>query len=205
MAVLDAGVSDVLKKIPESGRACCGHRARLQSCTVLPVTDQGVPLCRLPAWSNRPHAWPKLWKHHSAQHVADRLNEVAAALLRSRSWPATGAVSSSEWYFPKLIEIWLEDRDVYDASGAFLEATDWVVFGSSVGTSAGRPARPLIKPCGRSRKGCPALPFSRLPTPGSHVLLTSWATPSTPSVAGPGTCGVIWRASGVWRAQLPWP
>ena len=43
----------------------------------LPVTGDGTPLCQLDEWRDHPHAWVKLWKHHSAQHVADRLNEVA--------------------------------------------------------------------------------------------------------------------------------
>lgn len=68
-----------------------------------------------------------MWKHHAAQHVADRLNEVASE--RKESFLARyGGRISSEWYFPKLIEIWLEDREIYDAAGAFLEATDWVVW-----------------------------------------------------------------------------
>ena len=49
------------------------------SCTVLPVTANGEPLCIDPAWRRHKHAWPKLWKHHAAQPVADRLTEVAKA------------------------------------------------------------------------------------------------------------------------------
>jgi L-ribulokinase len=59
--------------------------------------------------------------------VADRLNEVAVA----RGEPFLeryGGRISSEWYFPKLIELWLEDREVYDAASKFLEATDWIVW-----------------------------------------------------------------------------
>src|SRR5579871_3140040 len=37
------------------------------ACTVLPVTADGTPLCRLERWRARPHAWVKLWKHHAAQ------------------------------------------------------------------------------------------------------------------------------------------
>ncbi len=125
--MLDAGVADVLKRVPGAAGRVVGIGLDFTSCTVLPTTDQGVPLCRLPAWSNRPHAWPKLWKHHSAQHVADRLNEVAAD--RKEPFLARyGGRISSEWYFPKLIEVWLEDREIYNATGAFLEATDWVVW-----------------------------------------------------------------------------
>ena len=51
------------------------------SCTVLPAAADGTPLCLTDRWRDRRHAWPKLWKHHAAQDVADRLNEVA---LRTR-------------------------------------------------------------------------------------------------------------------------
>ena len=126
-AVLDAGISSVLKQVPGAAARVVGIGLDFTSCTVLPVTDQGVPLSSLPAWRHRPHAWPKLWKHHAAQYVADRLNEVAAA--RGEPFLARyGGRISSEWYFPKLIEIWLEDREIYDAASAFLEATDWVVW-----------------------------------------------------------------------------
>jgi L-ribulokinase len=97
------------------------------SCTVLPVTDDSTPLCRLSEFRERRHAWPKLWKHHAAQPIADRLNEVAD----ERGEPFLsryGGRISSEWYFPKLIEVWNEDREVYDACAAFIEATDWVIW-----------------------------------------------------------------------------
>jgi len=85
------------------------------SCTVLPVTGECVPLCKLERWRSHPHAWPKLWKHHAAQPVADRLTDVA--LERQESFIGRyGGRISSEWYFPKLIELWLEDREDYDAA-----------------------------------------------------------------------------------------
>jgi L-ribulokinase len=97
------------------------------SCTVLPAAGDGRPLCLVPGWESRPHAWPKLWKHHAAQRVADRLNQVAVD--RSEPFLARyGGRISSEWYFPKLIEVWEEDRQVYDACDVFLEATDWIVW-----------------------------------------------------------------------------
>jgi len=97
------------------------------ACTVLPVTSDGTPLCQLDAFRDRLHAWVKLWKHHSAQPIADRLNEVAVE--RHEPFLARyGGRLSSEWYFPKLIEIWRDDRGVYDAMDAFVEATDWVVW-----------------------------------------------------------------------------
>src|ERR1700750_883038 len=45
--------------------------------TCMPVLADGMPLCQLPELAGRPHAYPKLWKHHSAQPHADRINAVA--------------------------------------------------------------------------------------------------------------------------------
>ena len=50
------------------------------ACTVLPVLADGTPLCSLPAYRNRPHAWTKLWKHHAAQPEANKLNATARTL-----------------------------------------------------------------------------------------------------------------------------
>jgi L-ribulokinase len=125
--VLEAGIQAVLSGQPEAAGHVVGIGLDATSCTVLPVTADGTPLCEVPVWRRRPHAWPKLWKHHAAQYVANRLNEVAAE--RQETFMARyGGRISSEWYFPKLIEIWLEDRPVYDASAAFVEVTDWVVW-----------------------------------------------------------------------------
>ena len=97
------------------------------SCTVLPVDAEGVPLCKYKHWRTHRHAWPKLWKHHAAQPVADRLTEVA--LERSEDFISRyGGRISSEWYFPKLIELWCEDREVYEEAHAFIEATDWIIW-----------------------------------------------------------------------------
>ena len=110
-----------------SGDEVVGIGVDFTSCTVLPVTADGEPLCKLDVWRERRHAWPKLWKHHAAQPVADRLNEVA--LERGDEFLSRyGGRISSEWYFPKLIELWLEDREIYDAAQEFIEATDWIVW-----------------------------------------------------------------------------
>ena len=125
--VLEAGIQGVLSERPDAAAGVVGIGIDATSCTVLPVTADGTPLCELPMWRARPHAWPKLWKHHAAQHVANRLNEVAVE--RKEAFLARyGGRISSEWYFPKLIEIWLEDRGVYDACTAFVEVADWVVW-----------------------------------------------------------------------------
>jgi L-ribulokinase len=125
--VLEQGVPEAVARAGIDASEVVGLGVDFTCCTVLPVTADGVPLCTLEQWRGRPHAWPKLWKHHAAQPVADRLTEVA--LERGEPFlERYGGRMSSEWYFPKLIELWLEDREVYDAAARFIEATDWIVW-----------------------------------------------------------------------------
>ena len=95
--------------------------------TFIPTLADGTPLCELPAFAGEKHAFAKLWKHHSAQAQADRIT--ALARERGEPWlPRYGGTVSSEWQFPKLLELLEEAPDVYDATWRFVEAGDWVVW-----------------------------------------------------------------------------
>ncbi len=97
------------------------------SCTMLPTTADGTPLCLLEAFRRRPHAWVKLWKHHAAQPEADLINEVAAA--RGEPWlDRYGGKISSEWFFAKSLQILHEDPEIYERADRLIEAADWVVW-----------------------------------------------------------------------------
>jgi L-ribulokinase len=97
------------------------------ACTILPTTADGTPLCELDDLKDRPHAWPKLWKHHAAQGQADRINAVAAE--RGESWlPRYGGKISSEWAYAKGLQLLEEDREVYDRAERWIEAADWIVW-----------------------------------------------------------------------------
>ena len=97
------------------------------ACTVLPTRLDGVPLCELPEWADRPHAWVKLWRHHAAQGQADRINALAAE--RGESWlPRYGGLISSEWEFAKALQVLEEDPEVYAATERWVEAADWIVW-----------------------------------------------------------------------------
>jgi L-ribulokinase len=70
------------------------------ACTMVPATADGTPLCELPRFADRPHAYVKLWRHHAAQGQADRIN--ALAVDRGEKWlPRYGGFISSEWEFAK--------------------------------------------------------------------------------------------------------
>jgi len=97
------------------------------SCTILPTTADGTPLCFLPEWRNKPHAWVKLWKHHAAQPEANKLNQIARELGYT-FLDRYGGKISSEWFFPKAWQILNEAPAVYDAADRLIEAADWVVW-----------------------------------------------------------------------------
>jgi L-ribulokinase len=97
------------------------------SCTILPTTADGTPLCAVAELSREPHAWPKLWKHHAAQSQADRITE--AATVRSEPWlPRYGGRISSEWLLPKAWQIAEEAPAVYGRAAHVLEGGDWVAW-----------------------------------------------------------------------------
>jgi L-ribulokinase len=97
------------------------------ACTVLPVDPAGTPLCLQTRWAAEPHAWPKLWKHHSAQRHANRINELAHD--RGEPWIARyGGKISAEWQFAKALEVLTEAPGVYAATARWIEATDWLVW-----------------------------------------------------------------------------
>jgi L-ribulokinase len=97
------------------------------SCTMLPTTADGTPLCFLQEWRNKPHAWVKLWKHHAAQPEANQLNQIARELGYT-FLDRYGGKISSEWFFPKAWQILDEAPAVYAAADRLIEAADWVVW-----------------------------------------------------------------------------
>jgi L-ribulokinase len=107
--------------------AVIGIAVDFTACTMLPTKADGTPLCFLDEFRRRPHAWVKLWKHHAAQPEADDVNRVAAEL--GEPWLARyGGKISSEWFFPKALQILREAPEIYRAADRLIEAADWVVW-----------------------------------------------------------------------------
>ena len=97
------------------------------ACTMVPTSADGTPLCELPGFGDRPHAYIKLWKHHAAQPHADRINQLAHS--RGESWISRyGGLISSEWEFAKGLQLLEEDRELYDTMEHWVEAADWIVW-----------------------------------------------------------------------------
>ncbi|GAA0928331.1 ribulokinase [Kribbella koreensis] len=97
------------------------------ACTMVPCLADGTPLNEVDGLADRPHAYVKLWKHHAAQPQADRINELARE--RGEDWlPRYGGLISSEWEFAKGLQLFEEDRPLYDKMERWVEAADWIVW-----------------------------------------------------------------------------
>ena len=97
------------------------------ACTLVPVLEDGTPLSNLAEYRERPHAYVKLWKHHAAQPHADRINELARE--RGEAWLARyGGQISSEWELAKGLQLFEEDREIYDRMWKYVEAADWIIW-----------------------------------------------------------------------------
>ena len=117
----------VMKESSTNPEDVVGVGVDFTACTMLPAKADGTPLCVLPEFREKPHAWVKLWKHHAAQPEADKIN--ATARNMELDWlDRYGGKVSSEWFFSKVLQILDEAPEIYAAADRLLEATDWVTW-----------------------------------------------------------------------------
>lgn len=127
VGVLRNAVPAALRDAGVDAADVVGIATDFTACTMVPTTADGTPLCELPEFEGNPHAYVKLWKHHSAQPQAVRINELART--RGEKWlPRYGGLISSEWEFAKGLELFEEAPDVYAAMRHWVEAADWIVW-----------------------------------------------------------------------------
>lgn len=95
------------------------------SCTVIPADKKGMPISSYPKYRGNLHSYVKLWKHHGAASQASRITNLARQ--RKEPWLDNyGGNISSEWLFPKLLDIYENAPEIYEATDVFVEGTDWV-------------------------------------------------------------------------------
>jgi L-ribulokinase len=125
--VLRVAVPEALRDAGVSAGQVVAIGTDFTACTVLPARSDGTPLCELPALAGRPHAYPKLWRHHAAQPEADLI--VRRAEESGAPWLARyGGRISSEWQYAKALQLLREDPVVYAAADRWIEAGDWIVW-----------------------------------------------------------------------------
>ena len=99
----------------------------ITTATVLAVDEEGTPLSDYPEFASRPEAWMKLWKHHGAMQMAERMLEVARE--RKESWlNFYGDWLSGELFMPKAVELAVNDPEVFERTHNLIEAADWIVW-----------------------------------------------------------------------------
>lgn len=124
LAKVSAGILNESGVSPED---IVGIGLDFTSSTVLPVTEDAIPLCSLEPWADEPHAYVKLWKHHGAEKEAAEIDRVARE--RNEEWMKLyGGKVSSEWMLPKILETVRSAPQVYDSAAYFMEALDWVAW-----------------------------------------------------------------------------
>ncbi|MDR3553101.1 MAG: ribulokinase [Clostridia bacterium] len=156
--VLAATVPDVLKKASADAADVVGVGIDFTSCTLMPVLEDGTPLCFLDEYKSNPHAYVKLWKHHAAQDKANRLNAIAQA--RGEKWLTRyGGKISSEWVLPKIWQVLDEAPEIYEKA-RFIEAADWLVW-QLTGRETRNSCTAGYKALWHKRDGYPAKEFFR--------------------------------------------
>lgn len=110
-----------LVQVAPQGRTIAGIGIAFTASTPLPALANGAPLSRL--YPQQPHAYVKLWKHHSAQPWADQINRSGAQFLR---W--YGGRTSSEWLPAKALELAAEAPELWRQTQRFIEGGDWVAW-----------------------------------------------------------------------------
>ncbi len=127
LRALEQTVPACLKEAGIDGDQVIGIGTDFTACTMLPTLADGTPLCMTDAFRAEPNAWVKLWKHHAAQPEADRVNETARKM--GEAWlERYGGKISSEWFFPKALQILDEAPEVYQAADRLIEAADWIIW-----------------------------------------------------------------------------
>src|SRR3954452_592224 len=125
--VLKVAVPEALKASGVDPAQVVGIATASPASTPRRVIADGTPLCWVEGFEKRPHAWPKLWKHHAAQGQADRINALAEE--RGESWlPRYGGRISSEWEFAKALQVLEEDPEAYERMDRWVEGADWIVW-----------------------------------------------------------------------------
>ncbi|MCI8401069.1 MAG: ribulokinase [Lachnospiraceae bacterium] len=127
LEVIPVIVQGALKKAGISGEDLVGIGVDATSCTVIPCTEDGTPMAMLPEHGQNPHAYVKLWKHHDVKRQAREI-EALAQRRGERFLAYYGGVVSCEWMLPKVLQIYEDDREIFDRTAHYVDLCDWLTW-----------------------------------------------------------------------------
>lgn len=123
MSALDHIIPLLLKKSGISAAWIIGICVDFTASTVIPLDSDFHPLCE--SCPDRPHAWPKLWKHHGAQLQAEKLTRLCET-YEPDYLHCYGGKISSECLIAKVLQVFEEDPEIFQLTHSFMEAMDYV-------------------------------------------------------------------------------
>ncbi|OFW64314.1 MAG: ribulokinase [Actinobacteria bacterium RBG_19FT_COMBO_36_27] len=124
---LEHTIKQILNNTKVNKKDIIGLGIDSTSCTMLPIKVDSTPLCYIDKYRNDPNSWVKLWKHHSAQKYATKINNLATK-RGEKFLSKYGGKISSEWLFPKIMQIAYESPDIYKDTDIMIESGDWIVY-----------------------------------------------------------------------------
>lgn len=125
MDVLDYVIPQLMERSGIDPGDVVGLGVDFTTSTVIPLDSDFKPLSSHEKYAGRPHAWTKLWKHHGAGEQARQLT----SLCREQKLPYLdwyGGSISAECLMSKVLQVFCEDREVFEAADCFMEAADYM-------------------------------------------------------------------------------
>ena len=120
-------IDSIIKKSKVDKSEIIGIGLDFTASTILPIKADGTPLSKINEFKNNPHAYVKLWKHHSAEKYAVKISELGLKL--DEPWISRyGNKISSEWMLPKVFETLENAPKVFDNTDYFIEAGDFITY-----------------------------------------------------------------------------
>ena len=113
--------AEVILRAIGQGREVAGIGVDFTASSPLPTDADGTPLAA--SHPHDPHAYVKLWKHAAAQPWADAINAGGGRFL-----DRCGGRLSGEWMLAKAAQLAAEAPALWEETGRFIEAGDWLVW-----------------------------------------------------------------------------
>ena len=199
LETLEAVVPALLARSGLSAEQVVGIGVDFTASTVMPLDAHFQPLCLDPAFADHPHAWCKLWKHHGAASQAERLTKICRE--RGVDLALYGGRISPECLAAKVLQVFEEDRAVYLAADAFIEAGDYMVSllaGKPVVSASIAAAKALWRKTGYPDEAFFSAFHRDLADLPRQKLADHWNTvPLSPGVRAGGLCGPMARRLGL--------
>ena len=127
LEVLSETIPDLLKQSGADSTDIIGIGINFNESAILPVMNDGTPLCFFKEYADEPFAHVMLSGSKNIADNADRLNRIAASRCEA-FLSRYGGKTAAGGMLPKIMEMIKQAPGVYDTCDYIIEAADWVVW-----------------------------------------------------------------------------